>query len=1337
MFKSLIILFVSIFLLIGCGGSSSTNSSTGTFIDDVVSGLKYVNDSDTSVERFTDSNGKFDYEGGLVEFYIGNIKIGELTQLPSDGNVFIQDILGLDRTNTTDSKLLKIASFLQSLDSDSLTDEIEISKADFDKFDLVIDDIDNLVLNNVLSNAGFTTVVTTSDAKRHLTNSLKLYKVIEDNIPLELVSSSISDESINVALNTNIVLTFTDDIRRSFVNSSNIELKDSSDNLVALTITHKFDTVTLNPNTDLSDNETYTLTLKTNIEDFGKNSLTNQSSDTNTVISFTTISNYVAQAPISNAGSDQTVDSGYSVIIDASGSSDSDGTIASYEWKEGNNILSTSMSFTKSDFTIGTHTLVLKVTDNEGLSSSDTVVITINIINAPDTTKPVITLNGVSSLELIKGTAYTELGATATDDKDGTLTVTISGTVDFNTVGTYTLTYKAKDSSGNERSIFRTITIIREKTMLLLNDIHHGLEPWLTDGTKEGTHLVKDTELKFKSSAPASFTEVNGIIYFTANDSVHGRELWKTDGSEDGTILVKDIYTGIYSSAPNNLVNFNGMLYFEARDSKDNSSLWRSDGTKEGTVMVKNISVRTMIVVNNIIFFEGSESSTGRELWKSDGTTEGTVLVKDINPGSDGSGLYHMLDFNGVFYFSSKNSTNGNNKLWTSDGTEEGTVMVGNIPTTAWGDVRKMTYAGDIFYFRYDGDLWKSDGTDVGTVMVKDIDSINGRWLEELTYVNGVLYFNLYTDGHGEELWKSDGTSTGTVMVKEIHPSYGANPRNLTNVNNVLFFTVQKYDGNTNKGQELWKSDGTEEGTVRIKDIYKGSGSMYMRNFVNLNGILYFQASNDTDGYALWRSDGTEESTYMVKDINPDTQINGGGSYEYIQNLTNVNGVLYFSGEDNVHGFELWKSDTTDIGTKMVKNINITNWGMFYYQDNIKFVKNGSLYYFVDNNGKLWKSDTTEEGTRLVSLSLENNVSQYHNLISIKNEIYFNVYTPLYIPELWKTDGTETGTVKVSSSASLTIDMNTSVYFTLNVENNYGLWRDNSDGVVLVKTFDTYIESMVKSSNQLIFITGKELWKSDGTEVGTVKIKDLPSDINSLSSLINSNDVVYFKAKYADKYELWKSDGTEVGTVKIKDIPLGSSYPLFKANDIIYFKVDDGTGNKDSLWMSDGTEEGTISLVDNIEISNFTNNNSVNSAIHIGNTLYFRANDGIHGYELWKSNGTKIGTTMVKDSNLGSDGSYPSNYSIVDGILYYIVYGDDSYDLWKSDGTEDGTIKLKTIVSDDYWEFNIIMYGELNGELIFSVINDEESRDFPSQLWKSDATVEGTVVIDDLKRALL
>ena len=80
--------------------------------------------------------------------------------------------------------------------------------------------------------------------------------------------------------------------------------------------------------------------------------------------------------------------------------------------------------------------------------------------SSPDTTKPVITLNGASSLELTQGAAYTELGATATDDRDGTVAVTISGSVDTDIVGSYTITYRAKDKAGNEAVATRTIKVV-------------------------------------------------------------------------------------------------------------------------------------------------------------------------------------------------------------------------------------------------------------------------------------------------------------------------------------------------------------------------------------------------------------------------------------------------------------------------------------------------------------------------------------------------------------------------------------------------------------------------------------------------------------------------------------------------------------------------------------------------------------------------------------------------------------------------------------------------------------------------------------------------------------
>ena len=89
--------------------------------------------------------------------------------------------------------------------------------------------------------------------------------------------------------------------------------------------------------------------------------------------------------------------------------------------------------------------------------------------------------------------------------------------------------------------------------------------------------------------------------------------------------------------------------------------------------------------------------------------------------------------------------------------------------------------------------------------------------------VNGTLYFTVNDAVHGDELWKSNGTDKGTVMVKDIaagkYPSGGgprsSNPFDLTAVNGTLFFSAD--DGV--HGRELWKSNGTVAGTVLVKDI--------------------------------------------------------------------------------------------------------------------------------------------------------------------------------------------------------------------------------------------------------------------------------------------------------------------------------------------------------------------------------------------------------------------------------------------------------------------------------------------------------------------------------------
>ena len=149
---------------------------------------------------------------------------------------------------------------------------------------------------------------------------------------------------------------------------------------------------------------------------------------------------------------------------------------------------------------------------------------------------------------------------------------------------------------------------------------------------------------------------------------------------------------------------------------------------------------------------------------------------------------------------------------------------------------------------------------------------------------------------NGAELWQSDGTSVGTTVVNNIHSgSSGSSPSSLTNVNGTLFFRAT--DGTD--GYELWQSDGTSSGTKLVKEIRSGSGS-HPQNLTNVNGTLFFSANDGTNGYELWQSDGTSSGTTLV------TGILSGSSGSYPNNLANVNGTLFFSADNGTNGFELW-----------------------------------------------------------------------------------------------------------------------------------------------------------------------------------------------------------------------------------------------------------------------------------------------------------------------------------------------------------------------------------------------------------------------------------------------
>ncbi len=282
--------------------------------------------------------------------------------------------------------------------------------------------------------------------------------------------------------------------------------------------------------------------------------------------------------------------------------------------------------------------------------------------------------------------------------------------------------------------------------------------------------------------------------------------------------------------------------------------------------------------------------------------------------------------------------------------------------------------------------------------------------------------------------------------------------------------------------------------------------------------------------------------------------------------------------------------------------------------------------------------------------------------------------------------------------------------------------------------------ALVNVNGTVFFVAGEdthgdELWKSDGTAGRTQMVKDIrPGTSGSVPSyLTNLNGTLFFAADDGqDNQQLWRSDGTAAGTQMVAQIgPAAGALPtqLTNVNGTLFFVAVDPATNGTELFKSNGNPGGTSLIKDINPNGNAISTIQTSTLTNVNGTLFFAADDGVHGFELWESDGTAAGTQMVKDVAPGTNlGSYPRSLTNVNGICYFAANGAGGRELWRSDGTAFGTFRVADINTSGSPHSFPQYLTNVNGSLFFEA--DDGVHGF--ELWESDGTAAGTQMVKDL-----
>jgi trimeric autotransporter adhesin len=675
---------------------------------------------------------------------------------------------------------------------------------------------------------------------------------------------------------------------------------------------------------------------------------------------------------------------------------------------------------------------------------------------------------------------------------------------------------------------------------------------------------------------PEGLTPLGQQVVFSGGTGATGRELW-IGNSTSGAKLLKDVNAGEADGVQSILGRAGPYVYFI--DTADAPSLWRTDGTAGGTIALRQFDFfenHELAEINGAAVF-----STFGTLWRSDGTAAGTTQIKSFDPPiSDGP--IRLTRAGNRVYFAIK--TPSVTEIWSTNGTTQGTKLVTSTNNTT--HLRSTFSSGSGTYFGFDGagaspnrrlSLWRLNSTNK-LARIGEFDSI-----DSMTNVQGKTWFVVTPEGSSaSSLWRVDETGAakqtgltlsdramafagGKVLAKRDESLVAIDPETLAVTPLKAIDGSLRLMGQTEgsaifwvrgtSGAQLLKSNGTVAGTTRIAANTFLPEFHFDRSLTVVDGRIYFSAAGPMLTQELWTSDGTAKGTRMLTDVR------GSPEDSNIENLLSVDEKLYFTTEASVRY-------RTGDGEHDHQRVN---------------------YVWVTSGKK--KPSVAAAFAR---------PSHDIGLAPVGSQVLIRLPAQtVNVEEIWISDGTREGTSRLATGFSHTF------------------FAQHSPGLAL------FWATKVGSER-------RQLWASDGTVSGTVKLRDLDWNSNAqFGEITFLKGKSYFVLTEGDSHELWTTDGTAAGTKNLTQWFTQSSTPPQKFKQLTVFK------GKLFLTVYDQQSGGTV----------------------------------------WRSDGTRAGTTLFKNFSPGS--TYDTCIAVFDKGLLITSVG-SRLSLYRSDGTVAGTRKFYT-----------------------------------------------------------